>query len=277
MMYLENFQLNLEDRRVYPYRTIYPMQLESIELAPITIFYGSNGCGKSTLLNIIAEKIGLSSKTLGNTNEYFTGYARKCTFTEGRKGIPQDSMLIRSEDIMAYITDVRKKNAEKDKIVKSWFRNELAPSERDTLAGELQVQQDFEDFYDRLDGQKSFHHIVASKLSSKVEEESNGETAISYYKDRLWADNLYLLDEPENSMSPVYQQELARYIAIMAYRLNTQFVIATHSPFILSMEGARIYDLDSQPSQIRQWFELDNMKEYFKLFRKYESKFNLYI
>ena len=43
MLYLENFQPYLIDRIVYPYRIVYPMQLESIDFAPITIFYGSNG------------------------------------------------------------------------------------------------------------------------------------------------------------------------------------------------------------------------------------------
>ena len=45
MLYLENFQPYMADRRVYPYRVLYPMQLESIDFAPITIIYGSNGCG----------------------------------------------------------------------------------------------------------------------------------------------------------------------------------------------------------------------------------------
>ena len=94
MLYLENFQPYLLDRIVYPYRIVYPMQLESIDFAPITIFYGSNGSGKSTLLNIIAESVGIQDKTLGNTNEFFTKYARMCTFTHN--SIPDESMMIRS-------------------------------------------------------------------------------------------------------------------------------------------------------------------------------------
>jgi len=29
---------------------------------------------------------------------------------------------------------------------------------------------------------------------------------------------------------------------------------------MLSMEGARIYDLDSHPSRVKEWFQLENMK-----------------
>lgn len=272
MIYLENFQPYLEDRHVYPYRIVYPMQIESIEFAPITIFYGSNGCGKSTLLNIVAESIGVQDKTLGNTNEFFSKYARMCTFTDN--SIPDESMMIRSEDIMEQIANVRKKNATTDKMVKEWFRKGIDEDyKKGSLLREVAVQEKFEDVYEGGMGQNSFYGYVRNTLSEKFEEESNGETAIRYFKDKLWSDNLYFLDEPENSMSPAFQQELAQYIMMLSYRLNSQFIIASHSPFILSMERARIYDLDSHPSNVKEWFQLDNMKAYYQLFKKYGTKF----
>ena len=272
MIYLENFQPYLEDRHVYPYRIVYPMQIESIEFAPITIFYGSNGSGKSTLLNIVAESIGVQDKTLGNTNEFFSKYARMCTFTDN--SIPDESMMIRSEDIMEQIANVRKKNATTDKMVKEWFRKGINEDyKKGSLLREVAVQEKFEDVYEGGMGQNSFYGYVRKTLSEKFEEESNGETAIRYFKDKLWSDNLYFLDEPENSMSPAFQQELAQYIMMLSYRLNSQFIIASHSPFILSMERARIYDLDSHPSNVKEWFQLDNMKAYYQLFKKYGTKF----
>lgn len=121
----------------------------------------------------------------------------------------------------------------------------------------------------------SFYNVVKRKLFEKNDEESNGETAIDYFKERLFSDNLYFLDEPENSMSPILQQELASYICLLAYRLNCQFVLATHSPFMLSMQGARIYDLDSHPSVVREWWQLENMKVYYKLFERFSKRFNV--
>jgi predicted ATPase len=246
------------------------MQLESIDFAPITIFYGSNGCGKSTLLNIIAESVGVQDKTLGNTNEYFSAYTRECTYTDNR--IPEDSMMIRSEDIMEQIAIIRKKNAATDKMVKGWFRK--GSDEEDSLRREMDVQEKFENIFDCGNDQNSFYCHVRKTLSEKFEEGSNGETAIKYFKDKLWPDNLYFLDEPENSMSPAFQQELAAYITFLAYRMNTQFIIASHSPFMLSMEGARIYDLDSHPSCVKEWFQLENMKAYYQLFKRYEKRFD---
>ena len=81
------------------------------------------------------------------------------------------------------------------------------------------------------------------------------------------------VDEPENSMAPAFQQELANFICLLAYRLNCQFIIASHSPFMLSMQGARIYDLDHNPVWQREWYELENMKAYYQLFQRFGKWF----
>lgn len=197
MVYLENFQIPNEDRRVYPYHLLSMMGLEHIEFAPITILYGNNGSGKSTILNMIAERLEIRDMTLGNTNEYFSSCVRKCTYTLGGDGVPDDSMMIRSEDIMHYISNIRKRNADIDKVVQGWLRKGVDKSIKGTLEAEHMVKQQFETLYDHGGGNSSFHAVMANKLAEKIEEESNGETAISYFKDRLFGDNLYLLDEPE--------------------------------------------------------------------------------
>lgn len=190
--------------------------------------------------------------------------------------IPEDSMFIRSEDIMELIAGRRKKNASIDKTVKGWFAKGSDKSSKGTLEEQMYIQDEFENIYENgaVTMNDSFYNVVKSKLFEKNDEESNGETAIDYFKDRLFSDNLYFLDEPENSMSPALQQELSNYICLLAYRLNSQFVIATHSPFMLSMQGARIYDLDSHPSVTKEWWQLDNMKVYYKLFERFSKKFN---
>ena len=273
MIYLESFMLPSENRLVYPYKQMYDKGLEKIDFAPITIFYGSNGSGKSTLLNIIASKVGVSNKTLGNTSEYFDGFVRKCIGVS--EDIPTDSMFIRSEDIMELIAGRRKKNASIDRTVKGWFAK--GGDKSGSLEEEMYVKSEFENIYENgaTTMNNSFYNAVKAKLFEKNDEESNGETAIDYFKERLFSDNLYFLDEPENSMSPILQQELADYICLLAYRLNSQFVLATHSPFMLSMQGARIYDLDSHPSIVREWWQLENMKVYYKLFERFSKRFNV--
>ena len=273
MLYIENFQFPNEERRVYPCHLLNQKGLEHIDFAPITILYGNNGSGKSTILNMIAERLGVRDMTLGNTNEYFSSCVRKCTYTLGDKGIPDDSMMIRSEDIMHYIANIRKRNADIDNVVQGWLMKGMDKSERGTLDAEYMVREQFENIYDSRGGNSSFHAVMVNKLAEKIDEESNGETAIRYFKDRLFADTLYLLDEPENSMAPAYQQDLANYICLLAYRLNCQFIIASHSPFMLSMQGAMIYDLDHNPVWQRKWYELENMKAYYQLFQRFGKWF----
>jgi len=51
--------------------------------------------------------------------------------------------------------------------------------------------------------------------------------------------------------------------------------IATHSPFLLSIPNAKIYDLDSIPVVTKKWFELKNIKIYYNFFKENESKFEI--
>lgn len=67
--------------------------------------------------------------------------------------------------------------------------------------------------------------------------------------------------------------ELCQFIADSARFFGCQFVISTHSPFLLSMRGAKIYDLDSDPVDIRKWTELKNVRTYYRFFREHEWEF----
>ena len=50
---------------------------------------------------------------------------------------------------------------------------------------------------------------------------------------------LYLLDEPENSLSPKFQIELIQLINELTRFFKCQFIIVTHSPFLLSIPEAK--------------------------------------
>ena len=53
------------------------------------------------------------------------------------------------------------------------------------------------------------------------------------------------------------------------------FVITMHSPFLLALREAKIYDLDTKGSPVRKWTELENVRQYFSLFKAYEDEFNV--
>ena len=77
---------------------------------------------------------------------------------------------------------------------------------------------------------------------------SHGESFLDLLNNRL-GDGLFLMDEPEAALSPQRQLTL---LAIMANRVKTkktQFIIATHSPILMTFPGATILNLDSDTIQ----------------------------
>ena len=115
--------------------------------------------------------------------------------------------------------------------------------------------------------------FIRKTAGKEVRLNSNGETALNYFNRKLKNDTLYCLDEPENSMSPSMQRQLVGLLEEKARLNGCQFIIATHSPFILALAGARIYDLDSSPVTIRNWWELENTRTYYEFFKKYSRYF----
>ena len=81
------------------------------------------------------------------------------------------------------------------------------------------------------------------------------------------------MDEPENSLSPERQQELLKFLEDSSRFFGCQFVVATHSPFLLSMKGAKIYDMDEEVVDVKRWSELKNVRAYYDFFKKHEREF----
>lgn len=92
-------------------------------------------------------------------------------------------------------------------------------------------------------------------------------------EDNILPDQLYLLDEPEVSLSPQNQVNLANQLNEMARYLGVQFIIATHSPFMLGILEAKIYNLDTKNYQVQKWNELDNVRFFYEFFEKRKGEF----
>jgi len=94
-----------------------------------------------------------------------------------------------------------------------------------------------------------------------------------YFMNKIKQDALYLLDEPENSLSPDKQMELTSFLLDSARFYNCQFIIATHSPFVLALKGAKIYDFDANPVEVKHWTELDGVRTFFNFFEQHREEF----
>ena len=152
--------------------------------------------------------------------------------------------------------------------------------ERTYLSGWMNVVQlldFFCDFYPDFDRDAAEHMLTALEISPKlrIRQMSKGtREKVQLILVMSRRTRLYLLDEPENSLSPTRQMELTEYIENAARFFHCQFVISTHSPFLLSLRGAKIYDLDSDPVDVRRWTELENVRTYYDFFKKHEREFS---
>lgn len=254
---------------VYPYK-IFPMKgLEEIELAPITIFYGGNGSGKTTLLNIIAEKAKIIRHSAFNGSPFFAQYVEGCELSG--KQIPGNSQILTSDDVFDYVLNIRYLNDGIDTRRTELFDEYL---DRKYASHRFTGMAQYDDWKESYDAKsKSQSQFVRDRLMRNVDMFSNGESAMKYFVDRISENALYLLDEPENSLSIGLQQDLCDYISASASHYGCQFVIATHSPILLSMPNALIYDLDSHPVETKKWTDLENVRKYFEFFEKHRNQF----
>ncbi len=265
---------------IYPCRMFGSREQEEISFRNVTIFYGGNGSGKSTLLNLIAGKLQLNRIAPFNSSELFDRYAAACKYTCGYDDegfihrIPDGSRIITSDDIFDYMLTVRTNNAEIAEQIEAGKEEHKKLKYGDTV--KFSGLEDYEALRMQvLARQKSLsrRQFIRRTAGMETKLNSNGETALNYFETKLKFDKLYCLDEPENSMSPKMQMDLKRMLEDYAKNCGCQFIIATHSPFLLSLEDARIYDLDSDPVEVKNWWELENVRIYYEFFREHEKLF----
>jgi len=268
----------------YPCGLFKDKGLEQLIFDKITVIYGGNGSGKSTLLNIIAKKLELNRVSPYNTSETFDAYVERCSFSLGyddegfKHRIPNGSRIITSDDVFDYMLTVRTNNDEisEGKLI---AKEKYNSTKRDLFLGksiQFGGMDDYEAFRDLLlirSKSVSRREYIRRVAGKEVKMNSNGETALEYFDSKLKNDTLYCLDEPENSLSPSMQLKLKGIIEEMARYCGCQFVIATHSPFLLAMKNAKIYDLDSEKVCVKNWWELENTRIYFDFFNENRELF----
>ena len=82
----------------------------------------------------------------------------------------------------------------------------------------------------------------------------------------------YMLDL-RSLKSAKRQLELVKFLEDSARFYGCQFIISTHSPFILSMYNAKIYDMDERPVDVKRWTELENVRIFYDFFMQHSDEF----
>lgn len=158
----------------FPFNLPSIKHLERLEFHPqVTFFVGENGAGKSTLLEAIAIEYGFNPEG-GSKNFSFSTQDTHSSLSEHlqlAKGIhkPKDGYFLRAETYYNVASNI------------------------DNLDKEPGIGTPIKSYY----GGKSLHH------------QSHGESFFSLFFHRFYGHGLYILDEPEASLSP--QRQLSFY------------------------------------------------------------------
>jgi predicted ATPase len=255
----------------YPLHLFTTKNFKYIDFDQITIFYGGNGSGKTTLINVISEKLEASRKSSIDKGSYFDLYVKHCDFEMSFEE-PIEIKVITSDDVFDYLLDVRSINAnvnrKKERLSKEYldykFNSNGNPFDN------------YEELKKSCDAKRnSMSKFVRERLgNNNIMEWSNGESALMFWEREIKDDSIYILDEPENSLSAENQLKLKKFIEDSARFYNCQFIISTHSPFLLKLMDAKIYDLDANPVITKNWTELSNVLVYYNFFKQYDDEFN---
>jgi predicted ATPase len=224
----------------YPTIDHYPFNLdifrESKEVnlsRPVSFFIGENGSGKSTLLRAIAAKCRI----------YLWGNIDRTRATYNKY----------EEALYQYI-DLQKTNGH---IVGSFFNAEV-----------------FNNFARILDEWASSDPGVLDYFGGEsLVTKSHGQRDMAFFASRFRKKGLYLLDEPENALSPRRQLELLRILHATGKTGDVQYIIATHSPILLSLPGADIFSFDEAPISTIKYEDSD----YYRIYKDFMTDRSSYL
>lgn len=191
----------------YPFSLPVVKNLDKLKLnSNITFFAGENGTGKSTLLEAIAVNYGFNPE--GGSKNF--NFSTMTTHSELHRHLILSKGIYKPKD--------------------GYF---LRAESFYNVASEIE----------NMDSIPSFAPLIKKSYGGKsLHEQSHGESFWSLIMERFSGNGLYLLDEPEAALSPSRQMALLVRIYELE-NLNSQFIIATHSPILLSYPNAQIFVL----------------------------------
>lgn len=200
------------DKTQYPFSLNIIKNLKEIHFpTQVTFFVGENGTGKSTLLEAMAHHAGFGLE----------GGSKNIVFKTSAESVYSGVQNFANNLTLSW------RQKPKDGY---FFRAESFGNVANYL-----------DYLERECGGGAYVPYGGKSLHSQ----SHGESFLSFFNNRAGRNGFFILDEPEAALSPQRQLSLLVIIKQLCSNSNTQFIIATHSPILLSYPGATIYSCDS--------------------------------
>ena len=203
-------QIRLKSDRVAAdfLRGLFPLQFNN----RITVFIGENGSGKSTLLEALAIKLGCNPEGGGKNFNFST----ENTHSKLHETLMLSKGYRREKDVFFYRAET--------------FYN------LNTAIRKLDAEGSFDPEIKTYYGGVDMHCM------------SHGEAMEALFQNRFKAQGLYVLDEPEASLSPLRQLVFINRVMELS-RKGSQFIIATHSPLIMSIPGCDLRQISEGRSE----------------------------
>lgn len=124
---------------------------------------------------------------------------------------------------------------------------------------------------ERLDNEPSFGPpVIDSYGGVSLHEQSHGESFFALMKNRFGQKGLYILDEPEAALSPSRQMAMITLLHQLVGQ-ECQFIIATHSPILLSYPHSIIYEIRDQGLQQVDYEDTDTYAVTKQFLNKYKT------
>ncbi len=237
MLHLKEIRLKSDQ---FPTKDHYPFNLDVLYKtpkikfsSPVTFFVGENGSGKSTLLEALA---------------------RRCQIYIWR-GEERTRAVVNHYEEWLFL------------YLEAIWTDGIVP-------GSFFSSQIFRNFAQLVDVWEADNPGQIDYFGGKsLLTQSHGQSIMSFFKSRYKIKGLYLLDEPETALSPKTQLELLKLLREMSRLGHAQFIIATHSPILLSCPGSEIYSFDHVPVKAVPYEETDHYQIY-KNFMKDPKKYD---
>ncbi|MCS4435425.1 AAA family ATPase [Aquiflexum gelatinilyticum] len=237
MYYLSRISLPKGPQTQFPFTLQAFRELESMSFeTPVTVFVGENGSGKSTLLKALAIKLNLpaigsndleSDETLEGVKSF-----GEAIITSWKKKAFR-GFFFRAEDYFGFVK--RLKNIDQE------FKGDIVDFEKRLSGTGLKLA------VGAVYGQKE----ALLRKYGDLTEVSHGEGFLKVLQGRLQAEGIYLIDEPEAALSPQRQLALFSLIKNLSENHGCQFIIATHSPILMTLPKATIYQFGDSIQKVK--------------------------
>ena len=244
MSFIKSFSIDTNKRSPFPFNIPAVIFANNIELdKKVTVFVGDNGCGKSTLLETLA--LSLNLPLIGGYIDNHPGFEaaailKPLLHVEWRRQTPK-GFFFRAEDFSDFINSVD---------------NERKKIESDL--GDLKGQVDDSIIKQMSDSMNYRLHSMRKEYEENMQAFSHGEAYLKIFEARIGKKGIFLLDEPEAALSPLKQLSLLFLIMESVKNENTQFILATHSPIMMGIPGATIYEIKEDGMQMVRFEETDH-------------------